>query len=216
MENKWRYYGLIQELRLLSICEDKKVSCIITNEFDSILSIGINTTKHKECTLSTGECTCEAVHAEVNALRKLASWSIPYACYISLGPCEECQRALYLAGIKEVYVYNKQHKPTINHLELCTEFLGIAEGLIGNNGREKQLAVIQGELAELITAISDTFYRGDKAEYSKALDNLLDEIVDVKLQLSILSSILGHSVNLSKVQENKLNKVWGKLKNKGY
>ena len=38
----------------------------------------------------------------------------------------------------------------------------LSDKLLNHNGMEKQLSVVQGELCELVTAISDFFWRPDK------------------------------------------------------
>ena len=57
--------------------------------------------------------------------------------------------------------------------------------ILNNNGTEKQLFVIMGELAELITIISDHFIRR-----RHALSDVADEIADVYLQINLLKRIV--------------------------
>ena len=67
--------------------------------------------------------------------------------------------------------------------ELSTKLLNV-------NGKRTQLYVIIGELAELITAITDYSSKRGILPKSKNIDLVLDEIIDVELQLILLKKIL--------------------------
>jgi NTP pyrophosphatase (non-canonical NTP hydrolase) len=59
--------------------------------------------------------------------------------------------------------------------------------LLNHNGMEKQLAIIQGELAELITVISDFYYSNNN---KKTYLDVADEVADVHIQLGQLDLIM--------------------------
>lgn len=70
------------------------------------------------------------------------------------------------------------------------------KGILTLNGHKGQLPIIQGELAELITEISDTFFRDDYREKSNYKD-VEEEMADVILQLEQLFLIISRFKNIS-------------------
>ena len=77
--------------------------------------------------------------------------------------------------------------------------------LISFNGKEKQLQVIIGELAELITAIADSS-RKDKKDNR----NIVAELIDVELQLRCLHRCIG-PVYLTGMEQKKYNELLRRL-----
>jgi len=129
---------------------------------------------------------CLTEHAEIIAIRKLSTTPLPTHCYafVNLFPCAPCQKALKKINIQEIVVAGPKHKEqVVDNIRLEAD---LYKNLLLENGIEKQLSVAQGELAELITAVSDYFYREDKHE---PIENLLDEIIDVELMLMQLKMI---------------------------
>jgi dCMP deaminase len=65
----------------------------------------------------------EVLHAEMNALMKLAKSSESgnnAAIFITHSPCIDCAKGIYQAGIKEVYYKNDYHSSQgIEFLEKC-------------------------------------------------------------------------------------------------
>jgi len=91
----------------------------------------------------------------------------------------------------------------------------LSDKLLNHNGMERQLSVVQGELCELVTAISDFFWRPDK---KMPIEEILDEIIDVELMLLQLKKILliqdkKIKIKLEELKEIKYNKLLDKLKN---
>jgi deoxycytidylate deaminase len=210
----YKFFFLLEELKKQAKCLDKQVACIITDAYDNILSIGVNEVVHcGGCTKEGSKATCAVRHAERVAIDNLHPNNIcedeTLKAYLSLYPCEKCQTALSHI-VSEIYVYGGQHKKKVIATPImCLPNLSL--DLPAINGEQKQLAIIQGEQAELVTAISDFFYREHERE--DGIDSLLDEIVDSKTQTSILMAILQANysssvyADLGEMEQQKLMKV---------
>lgn len=95
-----------------SYAKRRKVGAIVVKS-DRILSIGYNGTPEgwpNECEDELPDGTLvtkpEVLHAERNALDKLAKDSggaDGAALFVTLSPCLECAKSIYMSGIKEVY-----------------------------------------------------------------------------------------------------------------
>ena len=109
--------------------------------------------------------------------------------------------------VEEIVVFGPKHKDQVfNNIRLEPD---LNVELLDNNETPKQLSVVQGELSELITGISDYFYRGDKPI---PMEELLDEIVDAELMLAQLKLICWKEDNqtfnlLRKIRAEKYLKV---------
>jgi len=113
------------EYAKLSTCNRLKVGCIIVKN-DSVKSIGYNGTPpgwDNCCEDETGKTKPEVIHAEANAIAKLAKDQgdgINASVFITHAPCIDCAKQLASIGIKEVF-YNKDYKDNkgIEFLEKC-------------------------------------------------------------------------------------------------
>lgn len=108
-------YKATNALKFLSKCKDKQVVCIITDNENTILSIGINTiiSCDKNCE-DHEKRICNVIHAEIMAVLNLNERTRKFAvrAYVNLFPCMECQVAL-ATFVKEIVVFGKQHKKDI-------------------------------------------------------------------------------------------------------
>lgn len=204
-------YNLCHSLGQFSTCEDKQVGAILFSPSAGILGSGFNLPV--ECNHKCDH-SCNVQHAEDMAVSSI------YCCmpedtvsYVNLFPCLSCQTLLYNLGIKEVRVFGEQGNKELyplfakNKEQHIVMLPALPSLLLKMNGEKKQRQIVQGELAELITAISNIDSRDDRPESRMVLlSNLLDEIVDVELQLLVLKqslSILPYS--------NSMMKKWSKL-----
>lgn len=189
-------YELLETIRRFSPCKDKQVAAISTDEMGKLLSVNYN--------MPTGSCDmCNskehpkhcAVHAEAGLLLQKNC-----CVYITTFPCADCQMLLWSVGVGRVYVFGNQHKEDTGLLDI-TLLPDVASTLVAFNGLEKQLTVVMGELAELITAIADSSRKDTK-------DNrdLWGEVVDVELQLKCLRRVL-EPTDLTTMKCEKYNKL---------
>lgn len=180
-------FHLMNILKEESGCLDKQVVCVLTDDNYRILSYGVNTIVHcdKNCHDKENR-TCETIHAEIMALNKCVHKDLIHYAFINLFPCVPCQEALGKFA-HEIIVAGPRHKEQVfSNIRLESD---LYKNLLLYDGEAKQLSVAQGELAELITCISDFFYRPDK---NIPIEELLDEIVDVELMLMQIKSICWH------------------------
>jgi len=100
----------------LSKCSRKKVGSIIVKE-GMIISDGYNGSPSgfpNECEDDEGNTHWYVLHAEANALTKLAKSNNSAkgaTLYITLSPCKDCSKLILQAGIKRV-VYVSKYKDT--------------------------------------------------------------------------------------------------------
>lgn len=109
----------------LSSAKRLKVGAIIVKG-ETIISIGYNGTPagwSNTCEGKDGETLSEVIHAEMNAIAKLAKTGISgdgAAMFITHAPCIACAKAIYGAGIKFVYYKNIYREETgIRFLKKC-------------------------------------------------------------------------------------------------
>lgn len=210
----YKFFFLLEELKKQSKCLDKQVACIITDGQDNILSVGVNQVSLcGGCTKNGSKDNCSVLHAEqvacMNLSKSYSGMKDELKAYLSLYPCESCQKILS-EHVSEVLVYGEKHKEKVVDLPIMiTPNLSLA--LPAVNGEQKQISIVQGEQGELITAISDFFYRSH--ERDNGLASLLDEIVDSKTQTSVLMAILQKNysssvyADLGLMEQSKLSKV---------
>jgi deoxycytidylate deaminase len=182
-------YALLEELKQQSKCIDKQVACIIVDNIShEVLATGINTVIECDKNCHDKEHrVCNVRHAEVSAIEHFDSDKYKLGertAYVSLFPCKACQEAI-LPYVDEIVTFGMIHKDWVSGDKL-TVFPHIEYTLLNHNGKEKQLSIAQGELAELITSISDVFSRNDK---DKTDDDLIDELIDVELQIKLIKII---------------------------
>jgi len=100
----------------LSHCKRKQVGALIVKD-RMIISDGFNGTPtgfDNCCEDETGATKWEVLHAEANAILKVAAST--QSCknatlYITLSPCTQCSKLIHQAGIKRV-VYARDYKDT--------------------------------------------------------------------------------------------------------
>jgi dCMP deaminase len=119
-----KYFATIaEETARLSSALKLKVGCVIVKD-NRILSVGYNGTPsgwdnvcehdihHHELGTTTSVTKAEVLHAETNAIAKLAQSSesgkdaILFCTHL---PCMECAKLIYQSGITEVY-YREEYK----------------------------------------------------------------------------------------------------------
>ena len=109
------YYNIAQEISSLSYANRLKVGAIIVKE-NRIISIGFNGTPpgwNNECEQESGEVIVtkpEVIHAEMNALHKLASSHESgnnASMFCTHTPCMDCAKGVVMSGIKNFYFIDK-------------------------------------------------------------------------------------------------------------
>lgn len=108
------YIKMALEWAKLSRCTRKQVGALIVKD-KMIISDGYNGTPSgfdNCCEDDEGKTKWEVLHAEANAILKVAASS--QSCkgatlYITLSPCRECSKLIHQAGIKRL-VYNKGYR----------------------------------------------------------------------------------------------------------
>lgn len=187
---EYRMLQICQSVAALSTCSHKQVGAVIASG-DFIKGVGYN--RVLSCN-DKHDKTCNVQHAEMMALDQ-SRHTYGSSCFVNLFPCPACQEALALAGIKAIFVFGergtKPEHPTWKDMSIYV-LPPLPSLLLTFNGERNQHQVVQGELAELITAISNYDARSDRAESKEdQLADLLGEMVDVQLQLQILALSLG-------------------------
>ena len=177
---------LLNKLKEQSVCIDKQVACIITNSNYDILSTGVN--KIVKCNKNCHDKEhriCKTVHAEVIACHNMNTLHRIKTCtaYVNLFPCVPCQQTLK-NWVGEIVVFGPKHKDQ-KFANIRLE-QNLYADLLNSNKQAKQLSVAQGELCELVTAISDYFYRPEK---KMKIDDIVDEIIDAELMLDQIKLI---------------------------
>ena len=110
------YLRIAKEWSRLSYCKRKQVGAIIVRD-RMIISDGYNGTPsgfENCCEDESGETNWYVLHAEANAILKVASST--QTCegstlYITLSPCKECSKLIHQSGIKRV-VYQNGYRDT--------------------------------------------------------------------------------------------------------
>jgi len=109
------YMRMALEWAKLSYCDRKKVGALIVKD-RMIISDGFNgtPTNFENCCEDEGETKWYVLHAEANAILKVAAST--QSCkdstlYITLSPCKECSKLIHQSGINRV-VYANQYKDT--------------------------------------------------------------------------------------------------------
>lgn len=110
------YLKMAYEWGKLSHCKRKQVGALIVKD-RMIISDGFNGTPtgfDNCCEDEDGATKWEVLHAEANAILKVASStqsSKNATLYITLSPCNQCSKLIHQAGIKRV-VYANAYKDT--------------------------------------------------------------------------------------------------------
>ena len=104
-EDKWhiRYLRLAREIASWSKDPKKKVGCVLTDEYNRIVSTGMNgPPAHVDLTdFDDEDRLAITIHAEVNALlQKNRDFVTAYVWPVM--PCSQCMAALVQAGVQRV------------------------------------------------------------------------------------------------------------------
>ena len=117
------YLKMALEWGKLSHCKRKQVGALIVKD-RMIISDGFNGTPtgfENCCENEEGATKWEVLHAEANAILKVASSTHSAkdaTLYITLSPCRECSKLIHQAGIKRVVYANAYKDPSgLNFLE---------------------------------------------------------------------------------------------------
>lgn len=117
------YLRMALEWGKLSHCKRKQVGALIVKD-RMIISDGFNGTPtgfENCCENEEGATKWEVLHAEANAILKVASSTQSAkdaTLYITLSPCRECSKLIHQAGIKRVVYANAYKDPSgLNFLE---------------------------------------------------------------------------------------------------
>ncbi len=110
------YLKMAREWSNLSHCKRKKVGALIVKD-KMIISDGYNGTPSgfdNCCEDENGETKWHVLHAEANAILKVASST--QSCknatlYITMSPCKDCSKLIHQAGFKRL-VYCEAYKDT--------------------------------------------------------------------------------------------------------
>jgi dCMP deaminase len=101
------YMRMAQEWAKLSHCQRKQVGALIVKD-RMIIADGYNgapTGFPNPCEDENGETNWYVLHAEANAITKLArsnNSAVGATLYITLSPCRECAKLIHQAGIERV------------------------------------------------------------------------------------------------------------------
>ncbi len=110
------YLRMAKTWASLSHCERKKVGAIIVKD-GMIISDGYNGTPagfDNCCETDSGETQWYVLHAEANAILKVAKSTnncVGSTLYQTLSPCKDCSKLILQAGITKV-VYINEYKDT--------------------------------------------------------------------------------------------------------
>lgn len=107
------YMRMAHEWAKMSHCKRKQVGALIVKN-NTIISDGYNGTPQGTdncCEDSSGETKWHVIHAEANAICKLAQGTNSgegATLYLTLSPCRECSKLIHRTGIKRV-VFDRAH-----------------------------------------------------------------------------------------------------------
>jgi len=127
MNNRMKqfYMGVAQSASKMSYANRLKVGCIVVKD-NNIISFSWNGTPSgwdNSCEDEQGNTKNNVIHAEENAILKLAKTSISgdgASLFGTVAPCINCARMIYGAGIKEVYYINEyRNVDGLEFLQMC-------------------------------------------------------------------------------------------------
>ena len=110
------YLRMAREWASLSHCARRQVGALIVKG-RMIISDGFNGTPtgfENPCEEDTGDTKCYVLHAEANAILKVANSTQSCAgatLYLTLSPCRDCSKLIHQSGIVRV-VYADNYKDT--------------------------------------------------------------------------------------------------------
>ena len=107
-------------------CIKRQVGCVLVDSRGRILSTGYNgvpagfphciDTPCGGACMPAGSDTCEAVHAEINAVADCHDTTRVHTCYVSVLPCNNCAKTLLNTGMEEL-VYLNDHDQSAKVLD---------------------------------------------------------------------------------------------------
>lgn len=110
--------GIACLLSMRGTCAKRQVGCVLVDSRGRILSTGYNGVAAglPHCTDTpcggegqpTGSDTCQAIHAEINALIACHDARQIDTCYTSVMPCNNCMKSLLNTGCQKI-VYLEDH-----------------------------------------------------------------------------------------------------------
>lgn len=116
------FYGLAESLARLSRCGRLRVGCVVvTSDMREVVAVGYNGppagVDNDACREGEGACGC--VHAEANALVKLATRERGLTLMTTTSPCEHCAGLTVNSGKVSVVIYGGAYRD-LSGLELLT------------------------------------------------------------------------------------------------
>jgi dCMP deaminase len=122
---KMFYMGIAQSASKMSYANRLKVGCVVVKD-NNIISFSWNGTPSgwdNSCEDEQGNTKSNVIHAEENAILKLAKTSISgegASLFCTVAPCINCARMIYGMGIKEVYYINEyRNADGLEFLQKC-------------------------------------------------------------------------------------------------
>ena len=119
------YMDVAERFSKLSTAKRLQVGAIVVKD-DRIISIGYNGMPSgwtNECEDDEYKTKPEVIHAEANAIAKLAKSSESgkdSTMFLTHAPCIDCAKQIYTAGIKNVYFrFNYRNTDGLTFLEKC-------------------------------------------------------------------------------------------------
>jgi dCMP deaminase len=137
------YLRMALEWAKLSHCKRKRVGALIIKD-GMIISDGYNGTPtgyENHCEDDDGKTKWYVLHAEANALMKLArsgNYSKGATLYITMSPCKECSKLIHQAGISRIVYINKYKEAAgLTFLEECgLEIAQLENPYLEEDGKE--------------------------------------------------------------------------------
>jgi dCMP deaminase len=103
-------------------CRKRAVGCVLTDTAGHILSTGYNGVPHgmphcidTPCVgfgLPMGSDTCQAVHAEINAMLQCKDIDAIHTCYVTCRPCNNCLKTLMNTQCKRLVFFKSDLPPS--------------------------------------------------------------------------------------------------------
>lgn len=122
-----------------STCARRTVGCVLIDSRGKILATGYNGVASGMRHCNEGfECTganalsgtrldsCEAIHAEANALLQCSDVQAIHCCYVTVSPCVSCVKLLMNTGCKNI-IYETSYAHDASARQLWQDGPGIVE-----------------------------------------------------------------------------------------
>lgn len=107
------FFGFTEDLASLSTCRRLQVGALIVQpDFSEVLAVGYNGPpagrSNDSCRSNQGNCGC--VHAEANAIAKLATRDRDLLMLVTASPCEACAGLIINSGRVAVLIYGEPYR----------------------------------------------------------------------------------------------------------